>query len=161
MLRSAVPADLPVILELIKELAVYEREPDIVNATEPMLAEALFGPDPVARVELAVHEAPDGPETAGMALWYRTFSTWTGRPGIYLEDLFVRERYRKLGYGKALLRRLAGIAVERDYQRVEWSVLNWNQPSIDFYLAMGARPMDEWMRYRLEDRALRALSGQD
>ncbi len=157
MLRSAVPADIPVILELVKELAVYEREPDAVRTTEPMLQDAIFGPQPVAGVELAIHEGAAGPETAGMALWYRSYSTWTG-PGLYLEDLFVRERHRKHGYGKALLRRLAEIAVERGYARFEWSVLNWNQPSIDFYLAMGARPMDEWTRYRLEGSALEALS---
>lgn len=159
MLRSAVPADVPVILELIKELARYEREPDAVQVTEPALREAIFGREPVAAVELAVHEGSGGPETAGMALWYRSYSTWTG-PGIYLEDLFVRDEYRKLGYGKALLRRLAQIAVERGYARFEWSVLDWNQPSIDFYLAMGAQAMDEWTRYRLEGPALRALSGR-
>ncbi|MBO0708058.1 MAG: GNAT family N-acetyltransferase [Candidatus Dormibacteraeota bacterium] len=158
MLRSAVPADVPVILELVKELARYEREPEAVRVTEPALLEAIFGPEPVASVELAVHEGSEGPETAGMALWYRSYSTWTG-PGIYLEDLFVREQYRKLGYGKALLRRLAQIAVERGYARFEWSVLDWNQPSIDFYLAMGARAMDDWTRYRLEGAALRALGG--
>lgn len=159
MLRSAVPDDVPVIHELIKELARYEREPDAVQVTEPALRSAIFGPDPVAGVELAVHQGPAGAETAGMALWYRSYSTWTG-PGIYLEDLFVREEYRKHGYGKALLRRLAQIAVERGYERFEWSVLDWNQPSIDFYLAMGARPLDEWTRYRLEGPALRALSGR-
>lgn len=159
MLRSAEPADVPVILDLIKELAVYEREPDAVRVTEPALREAIFGPEPVARVELAVHEGSGGAETAGMALWYRSYSTWTG-PGIYLEDLFVREQYRKLGYGKALLRRLAQIAVERGYARFEWSVLDWNQPSIDFYVAMGARPMDEWTRYRLEGGALQALGAR-
>lgn len=157
MLRSAVPSDVPVILELIKELAVYERAPDAVKTTEESLTDALFGPDAAASVELAIHQGPEGPVTAGIALWYQSYSTWTGR-GLYLEDLFVREEYRKLGYGKALLRRLAGIAVERGYARYEWSVLDWNQPSIDFYLAMGAQPMDEWTRYRLEGPALRALS---
>ena len=159
MLRSAVPADVPVILELIKELARYEREPEAVQVTEPALREAIFGPDAVARVELAIHEGPGDPETAGMALWYRSYSTWTG-PGLYLEDLVVREQYRKLGYGKALLRRLAQIAVERGYARFEWSVLDWNQPSIDFYVAMGAHAMGDWTRYRLEGAALRALSGR-
>lgn len=159
MLRSALPADVPVILQLIKDLAAYEREPDAVHVTEPALQEAMFGPEPVASVELAIHEGSDGPETAGMALWYRSYSTWTG-PGMYLEDLFVREQYRKLGYGKALLRRLAAIAVERGFARFEWSVLDWNQPSIDFYLAMGARAMDEWTRYRLEGPGLQALSGR-
>lgn len=159
MLRSAVPSDIPVILQLIKELAVYEREPDAVRTTERLLHEAIFGSDPVAGVELAIHDGAAGPETAGMALWYRSYSTWTG-PGLYLEDLFVREEYRKLGFGKALLRRLAEIAVERGFARFEWSVLDWNQPSIDFYLAMGAKPMDEWTRYRLDGRALRELSGQ-
>lgn len=159
MLRSAVPNDVPVILDLIKELARYEREPDAVRVTEADLQEAIFGPDPVAGVELAIHEGSGDTETAGMALWYRSYSTWTG-PGLYLEDLVVRERYRKHGYGKALLRRLAQIAVERGYARFEWSVLDWNQPSIDFYLAMGARALDDWTRYRLEGAALRALSGR-
>ncbi|MBO0703446.1 MAG: GNAT family N-acetyltransferase [Candidatus Dormibacteraeota bacterium] len=159
MLRSAVPADVPVILELIHELAVYEREPDAVQTTEATLREAVFGPEAQASVELAIHEADGAPEVAGMAVWYRSYSTWTG-PGLYLEDLFVRERYRKLGYGKALLKRLAGIAVERGWARFEWAVLEWNQPSIDFYVAMGARPMEDWIRYRLEGPALRALSGR-
>ena len=159
MLRSAVPADVPDILDLIKELARYEREPEAVRVTEPDLQEAIFGPRAVASVELAIHEGSGAPVTAGMALWYRSYSTWTG-PGIYLEDLVVREEYRKLGYGKALLRRLAQIAVERDYARFEWSVLDWNQPSIDFYVAMGARPLDEWTRYRLEGAALRAMGGR-
>ncbi len=159
MLRSAVPADVPVILQLIKELAVYEREADAVRTTEPLLHDAIFGPQPVAGVELAIHEGTAGPETAGMALWYRSYSTWTG-PGLYLEDLFVLEQYRKHGYGKALLRRLAEIAVERGFARFEWSVLDWNQPSIDFYLAMGAKPMDEWTRYRLDGAALQALSAR-
>ncbi len=159
MLRSAVAADVPVILELIKELARYEREPEAVQVTEPALREAIFGSEPVAGVELAIHDESDHPETAGMALWYRSYSTWTG-PGLYLEDLIVRERYRKLGYGKALLRRLAQIAVERGYARFEWSVLDWNQPSIDFYVAMGARAMDDWTRYRLEGDALLELSGR-
>lgn len=157
MLRSAVPADVPVILELIRELAVYEREPDAVQTTEATLREALFGPQPVAGAELAIHDGPDGPEVAGLALWYRSYSTWTG-PGLYLEDLYVREERRGHGYGKALLRRLAEIAVERGYARYEWSVLDWNQPSIDFYRAMGAQPLDQWTRYRLEGAALRALS---
>lgn len=157
MLRSAVPSDVPVILELIKELAVYERAPDAVQTTEATLEEALFGPDRAASVELAIHEGAGEPVTAGIALWYRSYSTWTG-PGLYLEDLFVREQYRKLGYGKALLRRLAEIAVERGYARYEWAVLNWNQPSIDFYLAMGAVPLEDWTRYRLEGPALQALS---
>ncbi|MGH7918850.1 MAG: GNAT family N-acetyltransferase, partial [Candidatus Dormibacteraceae bacterium] len=145
-------------LQLIKELALYEREPDIVEATEPMLEAGIFGADAVASVELAEHDGPDGPEVAGMAFWYRTFSTWTGRPGIYLEDLVVRERYRKHGYGKSLLRRLAKIAVERGYGRFEWSVLDWNTPSIDFYDAMGAAPTGGWIRYRLEGAGLRRLS---
>jgi GNAT superfamily N-acetyltransferase len=148
--RSARPEDVPVILQLVRDLATYEREPDAVKATEAGLHEALFGPAPA--VFAHVVEA-DG-EVQGFALWFRSFSTWEGVHGIYLEDLYVRPEMRGRGYGKALLRTLAQIAVEHGYARVEWAVLDWNAPSIGFYRGLGARPQDEWTTFRLTGEAL-------
>jgi GNAT superfamily N-acetyltransferase len=139
-LRAATVDDVPEILALIRELAEYERELDSAKATEEQLRRHLFGPSPVASVLVA--EA-DG-EVAGFALWYRTFSTWEGEPGIWLEDLFVRPQFRKRGLGLALLQELRRLTDGR----VEWAVLDWNQPSIDFYESLGARPVDGWTRYR-------------
>lgn len=152
--RAATPRDVPDILRLIRELAAYEREPDAVATTEEYLHTWLFGPDPVASVLVA--EADD--RVVGIALWFRTYSTWTGVPGIYLEDLYVEPGQRGSGLGKALLAALARIAVDRGYQRVEWAVLDWNTPSIEFYEALGARPMQEWTTYRLTGDALGALA---
>lgn len=151
-LRPAVHTDIPNILRLVRALADYEREPDAVEATEELYARWLFPEDgvPTAYTELAV---VDG-QIIGMALWYTTFSTWTGRPGIWLEDLFVQPEHRGLGAGKALLARLAEICVERDYRRLEWWVLKWNAPSIEFYESLGALAMDEWQHYRLDGAAL-------
>jgi GNAT superfamily N-acetyltransferase len=145
MIRDATPVDVPAILDLVRELATYEREPDAVVATEAGLHAALFGND--AFVSCVVAEL-DG-ETVGFALWFRNFSTWLGQPGIYLEDLFVKPDAREHGLGKALLLRLVDIARERGYGRVEWSVLNWNEPAIGFYRALGATPNDEWTVWRL------------
>jgi GNAT superfamily N-acetyltransferase len=139
-LRAATVDDVPEILSLIRELADYERELESARATEAQLREHLFGPSPAANVVMA--EA-DG-EAAGFALWYRTFSTWEGTPGIWLEDLFVRPQFRKRGLGLALLQELRRLTDGR----VEWAVLDWNQPSIDFYESLGARPVDGWTRYR-------------
>jgi GNAT superfamily N-acetyltransferase len=139
-LRAATPDDVPEVLALIRELAEYEHAADEVAATEADLHEHLFGPSPSANVLIA--EA-DG-EVAGFALWYPTFSTWVGRPGIWLEDLFVRPHLRKRGLGLALLQELRRLTDGR----VEWAVLDWNQPSIDFYESLGARPVDGWIRYR-------------
>ncbi|KRA38038.1 MULTISPECIES: GNAT family N-acetyltransferase [unclassified Nocardioides] len=152
--REATPTDVPDILRLVRELAAYEREPDAVATTEGHLHTWLFGPDPVASVLVA--EADD--RVVGIALWFRTYSTWTGVPGIYLEDLYVEPGQRGSGLGKALLTSLATIAVERGYQRVEWAVLDWNTPAIEFYEALGARPMQEWTTYRLTGAALAELS---
>jgi len=153
VIRAATPADVPVLLQLVRELAVYEREPDAVEATEPMLAAALFGDQPVA----SCHVAEVAGEVVGFALWYVTFSTWKGRPGLWLEDLFVRPSARGSGLGKALLRELARVCVQRGYARFEWWVLDWNEPAQGFYRSLGARPEDEWTVWRVDGDALHAL----
>lgn len=152
-IREATPTDVPDILRLIRDLATYEREPDAVETTEDHLHTWLFGVDPVASVLVA--EA--GGEVVGIALWFRTYSTWTGVPGIYLEDLYVDPAQRGSGLGKALLAALARIAVDRGYRRLDWAVLDWNTPSIEFYEALGARPMQDWTTYRLTGEALAEL----
>ncbi|MHA6719607.1 N-acetyltransferase family protein [Sphingomonas sp. RS6] len=156
LIRPATPDDVPLILGFVRELAAFEREPDAVVATEPMLHDALFGARPAAEALIA---ARDG-TAVGFALFFQNFSTWTGRPGIYLEDLYVTPAARGAGVGTALLRHLAGIAVDRGYGRFEWSVLDWNQPAIDFYRAMGAEPMDEWTVQRVSGDALVRLAGR-
>ncbi|MFB7410432.1 GNAT family N-acetyltransferase [Streptomyces sp. NPDC056202] len=156
MIRTATPADVPVIHALVRDLAEYEKALDEVRTTPQQLQEALFGERPAAFAHVA--EAEDG-EVVGFALWFLNFSTWRGVHGIYLEDLYVRPEVRGGGHGKALLTELARICVERGYERLEWSVLNWNKPSIDFYESLGARPQDEWTVYRLTDGALAALGG--
>ena len=139
-LRAATVDDVPEIHALIRELAEYEQEFESAKATEEQLREHLFGAQPVASVLIA--EADGG--VAGFAVWYRTFSTWKGTSGIWLEDLFVRPQFRKRGLGLALLQELRRLTDGR----VEWAVLDWNQPSIDFYESLGARPVDGWTRYR-------------
>lgn len=164
-LRPARPADIPLILEFIRELAEYEKEPHAAVATAADIDRALFG-DPardgrgagVAECLIADLQLPrQPPHPVGFALFFHNFSTWTGKPGIYLEDLFVRPAARGHGAGKALLTRLAQLAVERGCSRVEWSVLDWNTPAIEFYRALGARPMDGWTTFRLAGDALQAL----
>ena len=155
MIRTATPADVPEILAMIRELADYERALEQAVATEEQLHAALFGPAPTIFVHMAVDEAG---EPVGFALWFLTFSTWLGRNGIYLEDLYVRPQRRGGGHGRALLAELARIAVERGYQRVEWQVLDWNEPSIGFYKSLGAFPQDEWTVYRLTGDALGELA---
>jgi len=153
VIRPAVPQDVPTILRLIRELADYEKALEEVEATEEDLQRALFGPHPKVFAHVAEHEG----EVVGFALWFENFSTWKGTHGIYLEDLYVRPQARGHGYGKALLTELARIAVERGYRRVEWSVLDWNEPAIGFYKSLGALPQDEWTVYRLTGEALREL----
>jgi len=153
LLRPAEPSDIPEILRLVLELAVYEKEPDVVEATEDGFRSALFGESP-AVFALVVDGTAEG-TLAGVAIWYLTFSTWEGVHGIHLEDLYVRPTYRGSGYGKALLARLAAICVERGYARLEWDVLDWNEPAIGFYQSLGARPLDGWTTYRLDGDALR------
>jgi len=150
----AVPADVPLILDLIRGLAEYEHEPLSATATAEQLQDALFGERPAAECVIA---RIDG-GAVGFALWCQNFSTWTGRPGLWLEDLFVQPEHRRCGAGRALLRHLAHICVERGYGRFEWSVLDWNRPSIGFYHSLGAVPMDGWTTFRLTGAALRNLA---
>ncbi len=155
MIRAATPADLPVIVRLIRDLAEYEKLAHAVDLDEAKLRDHLFGPRPYAEVLLA----EDAGAVVGFALFFHNYSTFRGKPGIYLEDLFVVPAARGKGFGKALLAELANLAVARDCARVEWSVLDWNEPSINFYRALGAVPMDEWTVFRLTDGALRTLAG--
>jgi GNAT superfamily N-acetyltransferase len=155
MIRSAVPGDVPTVIALIRELAEYEREPESARATEAQLHAALFGDQPKVFALMAADDATGEP--VGFALYFLNFSTWNGTHGIYLEDLFVSPAARGGGHGKALLRELARIAVERGYGRVEWSVLDWNEPSIGFYKSLGAVPLDEWTTMRLTGDALRTF----
>ena len=162
--REATEADIPDILRLIHELATYEREPDAVEATADSLRQALFPGDgaPVA----FCHVAEVGPQegeggtrrVVGMALWFLTFSTWTGRPGMWLEDLYVEEAHRGSGLGVELLRTLARVCVDRGYPRFEWTVLDWNEPAIAFYRAVGATPMSAWTTQRLTGEALSSFA---
>ncbi|MCX5532168.1 GNAT family N-acetyltransferase [Streptomyces sp. NBC_00006] len=155
MIRTATPDDVPVIHAMIRELADYEKALHEARASEEQLREALFGERPAAYAHIA--EDTETGEPVGFSLWFLNFSTWRGVHGIYLEDLYVRPSARGGGHGKALLTELARLCVERGYERLEWSVLNWNTPSIEFYEAMGARPQDEWTVYRLTDEALKAV----
>ncbi len=144
-IRPATVADVPIVLELIRELATYERAPNEVTATEEQLVDVLFGPRPAAEVLLAFEkETP-----VGFAVFFHSFSTWLGQPGLYLEDLFVRPEKRGKGYGRALLVHLAKIARDRGCGRMEWAVLDWNEPALKFYKKLGAAPLDEWTVFRL------------
>ena len=154
-LRPAAPADIPLLLDLIKERAVYEKEPEAAKATPNQVHAGLFGDSPTAEAVVAEWDG----EPAGFALFFHNYSTWTGKPGLYLEDLFVREHLRGKGVGKALLLHLASIARERGCGRMEWSVLDWNTPAIEFYEALGAKPQSEWTVYRLDEAALETLVG--
>jgi GNAT superfamily N-acetyltransferase len=153
---TATERDVPVILDLIRQLAAYERLSNEVTATEERLRATLFGERPAAEVLLA---SVDG-ETVGFAVFFTNYSTFLGKPGIYLEDLFVKPHARGKGIGKALLVRLAQLAVERDCGRINWSVLDWNAPSIRFYESLGAVAMNEWTTFRLTGEPLRKLAGQ-
>ena len=153
MIRSATEGDVPEIVAMVHELAEYERAPADCHLTEHQLTDALFGPTPA----LFGHVGLVDGEAAGCALWFLNFSTWRGVHGIYLEDLFVRPRFRGHGLGRALLARLAQECVAHGWGRLEWSVLDWNTPSIGFYRALGAVPMDEWTTFRLDGPALTDL----
>ena len=154
-IEPATGKDVPLILRLIKGLAEYEKLSDQVVATEASLRDTLFGAHPGAEVVIGYA----GDEPAGFALFFHSYSTFLGQRGLYLEDLFVVPEWRGRGLGRQLLSHLARLAVERDCGRMEWSVLNWNEPAIRVYAGIGARPMDEWTTYRLTGAALRALAG--
>ena len=151
---SATPDDVPIILSFIRELAEYENLLHRVTATEQLLHDGLFGARPYAEVLMG---RLDG-RAVGYALFFHSFSTFLARPGIYLEDVYVQQAHRGRGVGKALLRGVARVARELRCGRIEWSVLDWNKPSIDFYLSLGAVPMDEWTMYRMDERAIELLA---
>jgi len=151
LVRPAVAADVPEVVVMIRELATYERAPDAAEATDELLHASLFGPHPRAFCHLAERNG----EAIGFALWFLNFSTWVGRHGIYLEDLYVRPAARGLGAGRALFRALAEICAERDYRRLDWAVLDWNEPARRFYDSLGAQALTEWVPYRLHGEALR------
>lgn len=158
-LRPAVPADVPLILALIRELAAYEREPAAAVATPADVERHLFGAGVSGRgptAECVIGEVDGTPQ--GFALFFHNYSTWTGKPGIYLEDLFVRPGARGCGLGKALLVHLARLAVERGCARLEWNVLDWNTLALDFYRALGAQPLSEWTVHRVSGEALARLA---
>jgi GNAT superfamily N-acetyltransferase len=156
-LRLALPADVPLILHFIRGLAEYERLSDSVVASEALLTETLFGARPYAEVIIAEWDGAP----AGFALFFHNYSTFLARPGIYLEDLFVDPAHRGRGIGKALLVRLAQLAVERNCGRLEWSVLDWNEPAIGFYRSLGAIAMDEWTTNRVTGEALEKLAASE
>ncbi len=156
-IRPATSDDAATILRFIQALADYEKEPDAVEVTADTLRTQMESESPP--FECLIADTQDGP--IGFALFFSTYSTWKGRPGLWLEDLFVPPEHRGRGAGAALLRRIAAIAVERNYARVEWAVLDWNQLAIDFYRRLGAEPMDGWTTYRLTDAALAALGQRD
>jgi GNAT superfamily N-acetyltransferase len=158
--RPVRPDDVPALVALVRELAEYEKALDEVRLTERQLHDCLFGEAPALFGHVAVVDddgvAPG--QVVGLALWFLNFSTWRGTHGVYLEDLYVRPEHRGAGLGRELLRTLAEVCVERGYSRLEWSVLDWNTPSIEFYEAAGAVPMDEWTVFRLTDDALAAFA---
>lgn len=156
-IRKATEADVPQILAFVRALAVYEREPDAVTATEEGLLRDGFGPNPFYSCLMAEHDGAP----AGFAIYFFNYSTWVGRPGIYLEDLFVSPEYRGLGIGKALLQEVAVIARQKGCLRLQWEVLDWNTPAIDFYKAMGAEFLDEWRNVRVSGEALDRLAAAE
>ncbi|WP_324274096.1 GNAT family N-acetyltransferase [Blastococcus brunescens] len=155
--RPIRPDDVPAVVALVRELADYEKALHEVRLTEDQLTDSLFGDAPALFGHIAT--ADDG-QVVGIALWFLNFSTWRGTHGIYLEDLYVQPQHRGHGLGKELLRTLAAVCVERGYSRLEWSVLDWNAPSIEFYEAAGAVPMDEWTVFRLTDDALLSFAAR-
>ena len=154
-IRPATRGDIPRILDFIRALAAYEREPQAVTATEADLERDGFWPNPFYFCLFAEHDG----QAAGFALFFFSYSTWLGRPGLYLEDIFVEPELRGRGIGKALLERVAAIAVEKGCPRLQWEVLDWNAPAIEFYRAMGAEFLDEWRNVRVSGEALKRLAG--
>lgn len=158
VIRAARPDDVTAMHALVVELAEYEREPDAVVGTPGDLARALFEGTPAGHVALHGLVAEADGQVVGLAVWFLNYSTWRGRHGIYLEDLYVTPEYRGRGLGRSLLAALAGVCIEHGYARLEWSVLDWNIDAINFYRALGAVPMAEWTVFRLTDEALAALA---
>jgi GNAT superfamily N-acetyltransferase len=152
--RPAEPRDIPAILQLIRGLAEYEKALDEVVATEDALMSSFFGENP----QVFAHVATYDESVVGIAIWHLNYSTWLGKHGMYLEDLYVVPQSRGQGHGMALLKELASICVGREYERLQWWVLDWNQPSIEFYKSLGAIPMDEWTVFRLSGEAIEKLS---
>lgn len=153
LIREAIPADVPAIMQLIHDLAEYEKAPQEVETNESEIAAALFADQP----KVFAHVIDLDGEVIGMAIWFLNFSTWQGKHGIYLEDLYVKPEYRGRGYGLAMLKFLAALCVERGYGRFQWWVLDWNTPAIEFYKSQGAIAMDEWTVYRVSGEALKRL----
>lgn len=154
-IRTATIEDSEEILALIYELALYEKAPEEAKATKEQIIDSFFSHDPKVFCEIV----EEGGAVAGFAIWFLNYSTWQGKHGIYLEDLYVRPEYRGRGFGKALLQHLAGICEEKGYGRFQWWVLDWNTPAIDFYKSLGAQAMDEWTVYRVSGDALTSLAG--
>lgn len=162
MIRAATRADVPHLLRLVRDLAEYEHEPESAVATDELMTAALFpqeGP-PAAFAHVVDIAGEDGPRVVGMAVWFTTFSTWTGRPGIWLEDLYVEPEHRGAGWGKALLATLAAECVRRGLPRLEWTVLDWNTPAIEFYRSLQTTAQQEWTTQRLTGDALARLADQ-
>ena len=157
-IRRAEPDDVAEILAMVRELADYERAVHEVTATHEQFEQALFGPDPKVFAHVVEHESPDGTRLGGFAMWFLNFSTWLGRHGIYLEDLYVRPSLRGTGYGTALLAALAQECLDHGYGRLEWWVLDWNEPALGFYRSIGAQPMDEWTVHRVTGPDLHDLA---
>lgn len=153
-IRQATEGDVSEILRLVRELAKFEREPDAVKMDADLLHAALFGPNQVASCLVA--EGPAG--LVGIALWYRTFSTWTGRPGMHLEDIYVEAPWRRSGLGRRLMVGLADLCVERGLARLDWEVLDWNEAAMSFYRSLGAAPLEEWQTWRITGDALIGLA---
>lgn len=158
--RPAAPGDVGRIDALVRELAEYEKEPDAVLATPEDFGAAFFNPHPRVHCHVVEVDSPAGPTVVGLAIWYVTFSTWRGRHGLWLEDLYVQPAYRRLGVGRALLAELATICADRGYARMEWWVLDWNEPAHRFYRGVGAEPQDEWTVWRVTDESLKALGNR-
>ena len=154
MIREAKISDVQAIYDLIVELAIYEKEPDAVVASVAEIRENLFGANPVAYCHVA---EVDG-QVVGIAIWFLNYSTWLGKAGLYLEDLFVRPEFRGSGLGLSLMKTLAQVCVDRGYERFQWWVLDWNEPSINFYKSIGAEAMDEWTTYRMSGSALNSFA---
>jgi GNAT superfamily N-acetyltransferase len=160
LIRRATSEDVAEIVLMVRELAEYEKALDEATATEEQFQRALFGPDPKVFAHVVEHETPDGRRLGGFAMWFLNFSTWLGAHGLYLEDLYVRPELRGTGYGKALLATLAQECVDNGYGRLEWWVLDWNEPALGFYGSLGAMPMDEWTVHRVTgDDLTRLASG--